>query len=104
MKNTSIQDKNKELNDTTIFNRLKQVEKVMTGYRQLCELLTPQDVCKILKISRTTFETYKNDGIFPCYNLKGRVYVKASELLSIIDGNKIKPKHGNVVDKSSLST
>ncbi len=47
----------------------------LTG-RQSKDLLTPDEVCDILKISRSTYERFKNEGIIPIVKVGGRKYSK----------------------------
>ena len=52
------------------------------------ELLTPKEVCNILKISRTTFERYMNNNVFDVIRINkkkySKVYVKHSHLEKLI--------------------
>ncbi|WP_414717300.1 helix-turn-helix domain-containing protein [Telluribacter sp.] len=38
------------------------------------------EVCQILNISRSKFEQFKRDGLFPTHKVGGMVYVAASEI------------------------
>ncbi|WP_075559127.1 helix-turn-helix domain-containing protein [Parabacteroides timonensis] len=49
------------------------------------ELLTPNEICKMLKISRNTFQNYINRNVFKHSKVEGRVYVKRSEIERLID-------------------
>lgn len=57
------------------------------------ELLTPNDVCKMLKISRNTYQNYVNDKAFEQIRIgkskNSRVFVKRSEIERLIDEGKI---------------
>jgi hypothetical protein len=57
------------------------------------ELLTPNEVCKMLKISRNTYQNYVNDKVFEQIridkNKNSRVFVKRSEIERLIDEGKI---------------
>lgn len=57
------------------------------------ELLTPAEVCKMLKIGRTTYQRYVADGIFEEVRISGKsggkVYVKRSEILKRMDEGKL---------------
>jgi len=59
----------------------------LTG-REQKELLTPKEVCSILKIGRTTFERYMNDGVFEVVKVNkqkySKNYVKRSHLEELI--------------------
>lgn len=49
------------------------------------ELLTPNEICKMLKISRNTFQNYLNKKVFEYSKVEGKVYVKRSEIERLID-------------------
>jgi hypothetical protein len=57
------------------------------------ELLTPNEVCKMLKISRNTYQNYVNDKVFEQIRIdkskNSRVFVKRSEIERLIDEGKI---------------
>lgn len=57
------------------------------------ELLTPAEVCAMLKIGRTTYQRYANGGLFEQVRLdkdrNGKVYVRRSELLRLIDEGRL---------------
>jgi hypothetical protein len=83
-------------------NRLMNIEGRLTnieeGVSKLVdeagkELLTPNEVCKMLKISRNTYQNYVNDKVFEQIridkNKNSRVFVKRSEIERLIDEGKI---------------
>jgi len=55
------------------------------------ELLTPKEVCEILKIGRSTFERMKGTGVFPTQRTQGarKLYVKRSDLDKVIEAGKV---------------
>lgn len=53
------------------------------------ELLTSSEVCKILKISRNTLQTYIDKNVFGHSKVEGKVYIKRSEIERLIDEGKI---------------
>jgi response regulator of citrate/malate metabolism len=59
----------------------------LTG-REQKELLTPKEVCAMLKIARTTFERYMNDGVFEAVKVNkqkySKVYVRRAHLEELI--------------------
>lgn len=69
-----------------IKNTSDQVRE-LTG-REQKELLTPKEVCSILKIGRTTFERYMNNGVFEVVKVNkekySKNYVKRSHLEDLI--------------------
>lgn len=57
------------------------------------ELLSPKEVCEVLKISRSTYERYINEGIIQVTKLNqkkySRNYVERSYLEQLIQDGKI---------------
>lgn len=55
------------------------------------ELLTPAEVCKMLKISRDTYQEYAKEKLFQQVQLKpnGRLYVQRSEIERLIEQGKV---------------
>lgn len=53
------------------------------------ELLTPSEVCEMLKISRNTYQRYVKQGVFeqiqPNKGNNSKVYVKRSEIERLIE-------------------
>ena len=59
----------------------------LTGKEQK-ELLTPKEVCEVLKIARSTFDRYMNNGVFEVIKVNkqkySKSYVKRSHLEELI--------------------
>ena len=57
------------------------------------ELLTPNEICKMLKISRNTYQNYVNDKVFEQVRIdkskNSRVFVKRSDIERLIEEGKI---------------
>lgn len=57
------------------------------------ELMTPKEVCEFLKIGRSTFERYMNEGLFEVVQVNkkkySKKYVRRSELESLINSGKL---------------
>lgn len=49
------------------------------------ELLTPSEVCRMLKISRNTYQRYVDKEVFEQIKIKGKAYVKRYEIERLID-------------------
>lgn len=47
----------------------------------------PTEVCQILGISRSKFESYKRSGIFPTKRMGGSVYVASVDVLKHLSGD-----------------
>jgi response regulator of citrate/malate metabolism len=64
----------------------------LTG-REQKELLTPKEVCQMLKIGRSTFERYMNDGVFEVVKVNkqkySKNYVKRSHLEELIKNGAV---------------
>ncbi|GHS90801.1 hypothetical protein FACS1894203_0310 [Bacteroidia bacterium] len=57
------------------------------------ELMTPKEVCEMLKIGRTTYQRYVNNGIFDLVRVSrskyAKVYVKRSDIEQLISEGKV---------------
>lgn len=81
------------------WNQLKSIVlEIREGIQKLTdatdrELLTPTDVCKILKIGRNTYQKYVRDKVFEQTkigkNKNSRTFVKRSDIERLIDEGKI---------------
>ena len=87
--------------DDVRYNELKSImldtnEKISKVYSILTdeagkELLTPKEVCEILKIGRSTYQRCVNAGIIVQSHIgsnNSRAYVKRSEIERLIDEGK----------------
>lgn len=87
---------------TKLTQQLTQFTSIMTDVQQkvsklTCELekelLTPAEVCKILKINRNTYQRYVNSNVLeqvkPISKNNSKAYVKRSELNRLIEEGKI---------------
>lgn len=78
-----------EWNETKdmIKNLCNEVEKLTMKKEK--ELLTPKEVCEILKIGRTTFQRYITGGILEPIKVNNskysKMYVRRSDIQKIID-------------------
>lgn len=61
--------------------------------REQKELLTPKEVCSILKIARSTFERHMNNGVFEVVKVNrqkySKIYVKRSHLEELISNGVV---------------
>ena len=65
-----------EWNETLrLIKDISQQVKELTN-REQKELLTPREACEILKISRTTYERYINDGTLEAHQVSQKKYSK----------------------------
>lgn len=53
------------------------------------ELLTPSEVCQMLKISRNTYQRYVDKEVIEQIKIKGKAYVKRSDLDRLIEDGKL---------------
>ena len=58
--------------------------------KQPDELLTIDEVCTLLKISRSTEGRWRSEGIINPSNISGTYYYFRSEILKILNDNKLK--------------
>lgn len=52
------------------------------------DLITPEDVCSLLGISKVTLWSYTNDGKLKVYGIGQKRYYKRSEILKSLEQNK----------------
>lgn len=81
------------------WNELKSIMlEIREGVKKLTdeagkELLTPTEVCRMLKISRNTYQNYVNGGVFEqtkiAKNKNGRVLVKRSDIERLVEEGRI---------------
>lgn len=53
------------------------------------EQLTPNEICKMLKINRNTFQNHLNKKVIRYTKIKGKIYVQRSEIQRLIDQGKL---------------
>ena len=59
-----------------LLKEISEQVRSLTGKEQK-ELLTPKEVCAMLKIGRSTFERYMNNGIFEVIKVNKQKYSKS---------------------------
>jgi hypothetical protein len=52
--------------------------------------LDNQDVCKLLKISKRTLQSYRDKGILPFSQTGGKIYYKAADLQAHLQKNYVR--------------
>ena len=64
----------------------RKIDRLTT--RQNCmngdELLDNQDLCLLLKASKSTLQRYRTNGVLPFYTIEGKVYYKLSDIHEFI--------------------
>ncbi len=78
---------------STLFSELKAIKVQMLqlnknrlkAYRE--SWLDGQDVMQLLHISPRTLQTYRNNGILPFSQIRGKIYYKFSDIEKILDSN-----------------
>lgn len=53
-----------------------------------------QEVCQLLKISKRTLQSYRDNGTLPFSQISGKIYFKASDIEHHLE-NHYKPKFGD---------
>ena len=84
-----IKDRLLKLMGTVLENNL-MLKKIAASAEK--ELLTPAEVCELLKISRDTFQRYAGKKLFNLIKLDGKgsgVRVKRSEINALIEEGKV---------------
>ncbi|KAA6335035.1 hypothetical protein EZS27_016698 [termite gut metagenome] len=82
-----------EWNDTK--NMLKNINEKMSKLagQEEKELLTPNEVCKMLKISRSTFQRHVIHGILEPVKVNqkkySKIYVRRSEIENLMNEGKV---------------
>ena len=61
-------------------NRLTTRQNCMNGD----ELLDNQDLCLLLKASKSTLQRYRTNGVLPFHTIEGKVYYKLSDIHEFI--------------------
>ncbi len=69
----------------------RQAEVLCNDYRPLLggeRLLTDAEVAGILKVSRRTLQEYRNDGILPYIEMKGKCVYRESDIEKVLKANE----------------
>lgn len=64
-----------------------KVSRLLTDWEK--ELLTPAEVCKMLKIGRTTYQRHVTADLFEQVRINGKAYVRRSDVMKLIDEGKL---------------
>jgi hypothetical protein len=51
-----------------------------------------QDVCMLLKISKRTLQSYRDQGVLPFSQISGKIYFKACDIQTHLDKHYSKPQ------------
>ena len=73
-----------------VLNKLDQVLAKMQTPKQETELISREDVCKLLNISLSTLHIWRKQGILKDYRIGNKVRFKKAEVLEAI--TEIKPR------------
>lgn len=62
--------------------KVESLENIIKSNKEVPkkEWYRPAEVCQILGISRSKFESFKRSGFFPIHKLGGGIYVAASDI------------------------
>ncbi len=69
-----------------------RIEQILRNYRPVMNgeiYLSGEDVCKLLHISRRTFQQYRDDQILPYIQIGGKITFKQTDLLRILEQNYV---------------
>ncbi|MGU3377291.1 helix-turn-helix domain-containing protein [Chryseobacterium sp. M5A1_1a] len=78
-----------QLKDSLILELTSKISKEL-GIKQPIEYLTREEVCKLLKIDKSTLWRWTNEKMIPSYGMGNRVYFIRSEVDQILRSNKLK--------------
>ena len=73
-----------ELIDGRLKKSLKQLEKKIVAKDASDEIVTPDELCRIFKIDRSTEWRWQRSGKIQAYGIGGRRYYLLSELLEAL--------------------
>ena len=71
----------------------QKAEKLCNDYRPLLggeRLLTDAELSDFLKVSRRTLQEYRNDGILPYIEMKGKCVYRESDIVIVLKANERK--------------
>jgi len=68
--------------------RLESALATNSGCELGDELMTRQEACDVLRISKPTCDRMLNDGELECVKIRRRVFVRASSVRSIVAGKQ----------------
>lgn len=84
------------MRDTKYSELMDDLAVIKEGVKELNkskdELLTSEEVMALLKISRTSYNRLKDEGVIPVYLLRGKLYCKRSEIMKVLDSGLYQPK------------
>ena len=86
------------LRDEMISRAIATMQKASRKAERLCDeyhpllngerLLTDAEVSDFLKVSRRTLQEYRNDGIFPYIEMKGKCIYRESDIEKVLKANE----------------
>ena len=76
---------------TDIYSLLLKIQEDVKDIKSKLskELLTPKEVCSVLKIGKTTYQRYVENNVFEQIKIQGKAYVKRSAIEILITEGKI---------------
>ena len=78
---------------STMRKACQKAEKLCNDYRPLLggeRLLTDAEVADYLKVSRRTLQEYRNDGIMPYIEMKGKCVYRESDVEKVLKAHERK--------------
>lgn len=78
---------------TTMRKASQKAEKLCNNYCSLLggeRLLTDAELSDFLKVSRRTLQEYRNDGILPYIEMKGKCVYRESDIENVLKANERK--------------
>lgn len=61
----------------------------MQYFKKETKWLTSEEVCRLLKISKRTLQSYRDNGILPFSQIGRKIYYKASDIDDYLDAHYV---------------
>ena len=82
-----------------IINNISEISKKLDHTNRQNPLsdtwLDIQEVCFLLKISKRTLQSYRDNGILPFSQISGKIYFRAIDIEEHLKKHYVKPKNSN---------
>jgi hypothetical protein len=78
-----------------VVDRLKDIEKNLKTEQKLDDpILGTEDVMRLLKVSRRTLQSWRDEGVIEFSAVRGKFYYRLSSVNAMLDNNKVEAYHG----------
>lgn len=74
-----------------LFSEMQEIRNLFAEQPKTTEdLITRKEACELLNVTDVTIWTWAKHGKIPTYKVGGKVYLKRSEVLDLVQQNKTK--------------